>query len=260
MKNKQFLLGVIFTLFIFLALGVGKAYAAGCFTDTNATAACWLKANGIATAYSDGGFHPNEYLKRIDAATFLYRANKVPPRQGDFHISQDLSSVIPSANSGNGIVARYPDYVLLRSSANGTNYYHAYLTIPTSMYGRAVFLKGMKVCYNATSGNASLSNVGLNLYDVDSAGDTVQVTSVSDVTTRTDKTCRLYMLTTPTKLAGDYHATAIFWVDFGSIVGEVRINALTAILSPSLQPGVLDAPDVLGVPPADTSPWFSPQE
>jgi hypothetical protein len=260
MKNKQFLLGVLFTLFVLVVFGSGRAYASGCFTDTNTAAACWLKANGIATAYPDGGFHPNAYLTRGDAADFIYRANKVPPRQGDFHISQDLGSVTTIAGSPSEYVERFVDITYLRSTATGTLYFEAPFTIPTSMYGRAVYLKGMKVCYSAAYGNASLSYMEMALMDVDSNGFAYRVTGTADSTIRTDRTCRKYMFVTPLKLAGDNHVVAIIGVNYTATTGYVGITALTAILSPSLQPGVLGAPDVIGDPPADTSPWFSPQE
>jgi hypothetical protein len=263
MKNKQFLLGVLFTLFIFMAFGTGRAYAVGCFTDTNATAACWLKANGIATPYPDGGYHPNAYLTRIDAATFLYRANKVPPRQGVFHIAQDLNSLSANANFPNAYVERYANAMLLRANTAALHSYQTRLNIPTAMYGRAVYLRGMQVCYGANFGGASLTRVELQLYDVNSNGDPLLTGVASDTTIRTDKTCRLYELATPIKLAGDNQATVIFSVEFTSTTvptGMVWITALTAILSPSLQSGVLDAPDVMGIPLSDPSTMFNPQE
>jgi hypothetical protein len=256
MKNKQFLSGMLVALFIFVAFGAGKAYAVGCFTDTNAVAACWLKSNGIAVPYSDGGFHPTQYLRRIDAANFIFLANKVPPRQGDFHIAQALSSVLPNSNYITASVEYYSDTTLLRTSTLGTQYFQTYLTMPTSMYGRAVYLKGVQICYNATFGGASLTNVGLSQFLVNSSGDVLSGASVFDATIRTDKACRVYKLTTPAKLAGDNHAVVTLGVNFSStseITGRVFISAVTAILSPSLQTGTLDTLDSM-----DGSSVFDP--
>lgn len=263
MKHKQFFAGVLFTLVVLLAFGTGKAYAAGCFTDTNNAAACWLKNNGIAVPYSDGSFKPTNYLRRIDAAVFLYRANLVPPRAGDFHFSQALNSITPNSNFPNGSVEYYSDLALLRASVTGTHYYQAYVTFPTSMYGRAVSLKGVQICYNASFGAASLTRVEMGLYSVDSTTGTVGLSnSVVDTTTRTDKTCRVYYLTTPAKLAGDNHITVVFAVNFtstSSATGKVSINSVTAILSPSLSNSTLDAMDtpgdVMDMDPASRSDW-----
>lgn len=249
MKNKQFLLGALFMLLIFVVFGTGRAYAVGCFTDTNAAAACWLKANGIATAYPDGGFHPNEFLTRIDAANFLFRANKVPPRQGVFHILQPLDSLVSNGNFPNGRVEHYSDSISLTTTATGTNYYQMNLSIPSSMYGRAVFLKGVQFCYDATSGGASLKRVELTLFEVNSSGVVLLANNVVDTTTRTDKTCRQYMFATPSKLSGTEHAVFITSTNFtttSTFTGRIMIRSITAILAPSLQTGVLTTPDVFG--------------
>ena len=242
---------MLVTLFIFVAFGAGKAYATGCFTDTNNVAACWLKSNGIAVPYSDGSFRPTQYLKRIDAANFIYRANNVPPRQGDFHIAQSLTTLRPNSNYDAGSVEYYTDTDLLRTSTLGTQFFQIGLTMPTSMYGRAVYLKGVQICYKANFGGASLATVNLDQFFVNSSGDLMGAASVSDPTVRTDKACRVYSLTTPSKLAGNNHAVVTFGVSFSSTnssTGQVWITAVTAILSPSLETGTLDAPDSVGDP------------
>lgn len=249
MKNKSFFSGVLLTLLLVLVFNAGKAYAAGCFTDYNTVAACWLKDSGIVTAYSDGSYRPTEYLRRSDAANFLYRLNKVPPRVGDFHFSQALSSVNSNGNFPNGKVEYYSNSALLRSSVLGTQYYQAHVTLPTSMYGRAVNLKGAQICYSANYGAASLTRVELSQHSVDSAGAVTVSGNIVDTTSRTDRTCRLYSLATSSKLAGDNQVVVVFAVNFTSTditTGKVSINSITVILSPSQQTGTLDMTDFFG--------------
>lgn len=244
MKNKSFFSGVLVTLLFVLVFNAGRAYAAGCFTDYNTAAACWLKDNGIVTPYADGSYRPNEFLKRSDAANYLFRANKVPPRVGDFHFSQSLSSIGPNGNFPDGRVEYYSDAVLLRSTSTGTQYYQAYATVPTSIYGRAVVLKGVQVCYNATFGGASLTRVDMTQYYVDATtGSVMSGATIFDPIARTDKTCREYHLSTPAKLSGDNHIALSFAANFTSTTsttGKVGIYSITVILSPSSDASALD--------------------
>lgn len=244
MKNKSFYSGIALTLALVFVFTAGKAYAAGCFTDFNTAAACWMKDNGIATPYGDGSYRPNEFLKRSDAANYLFRANKVPPRVGDFHFSQSLSSITANGNFPNGKVGYYGNSILLQSSVVGVQYYQAQLTVPTSVYGKATVLKGMRVCYRADFGGATLTRVELAHYYVDAVGTVSLGGNVVDTNSRTDKTCREYYLTTPITLAGDDHVTGIFAVNFtatDSTTGKMGINSINVILSPSQTNSSFDA-------------------
>jgi len=249
MKNKSFFSGVLITLLIVLVFNAGKAYAAGCFTDYNTAAACWLKDNGVVTPFGDGSYRPTEFLRRSDAANYLFRINKVPPRVGDFHFSQALSSIRPNGNFPNGIVEYYSSAVMLRASAVGVQYYQAHFTLPTNMYGRAVYLKGAQICYGSNFGDATIKRVELSQYYVDAIGVVGVVDKIVDTISRTDSTCRVYSLAAPSKLAGDNQVVVIFAVDFtstGNVTGKVAINSITAILSPSQETGALDMMDFFG--------------
>ncbi len=233
--------GLLSAVLLVAVFGAGGAYAAGCFTDTNTAAACWLKNNGIVAPYADGSYRPGSPLTRGDAANFLYKANKVPPSAGEIHVSQPLNGVLPNAGYS-GTVTYWTNAVILGGPGAGTYTYQVYLTVPTSLYGRATRLKGAQLCYDATDISTSLTDVRLHVWNT--AADTGSVTLVSlfdDPTVRKDATCRKYMFAAPFLLAGTHHADLYLTASLTSSSGFVKVTSVTAILGPTTLTSSLSA-------------------
>lgn len=235
--------GLLCVALLVAVFGAGSAYAAGCFTDFNTAAACWMKNNGIATAYSGGSYKPNNYLTRGDAANFLFKANKVPPPAGDFHVAQSLTAIMPNGNFANASVGYWTDAVGLSASAAGSDSYQIHLTVPTSVYGRATRLKGVKICYDARWVGSSLNKVEVRIYNALADGTYTQVNYLVDATARTDATCRPYMFTTPSLMAATHQAHVVFNASFTGAGQYIKIRTITAILAPSATPAILVGTD-----------------
>jgi hypothetical protein len=241
MRRKNVVFSIVLVILIVAVFNVGQAYATLCFSDTNTVAVCWLKNNGIATAYGDGTFRPLNYLTRGDAAVFLMRANKVPPAAGDILFSQSLSSLVPSGiYNTTASVAYFSDMDQLKATNIDTTtvkYFQIGLSIPAELYGRATSLKGIQVCYN-TNYSASLVQVSLQRW-INVAGDTTMPNSVTDNTVRTDKACRVYNFSSPVKLSGSNHVVLILAGNFPTLSAWIGVNSITAILSPTTTIGSL---------------------
>ena len=238
MKHKNVVFSILLVFLVVAAFNVGQAYASLCFSDTHTVAICWLKNNGIAAAYADGTFRPLNYLTRGDAAVFLFRANKVPPASGDLFFTQSLSSVVPNGiHASTASVAYFSDMNQLKSSITGVNYFQISLAIPVSLYGKALSLKGVQVCYNATNG-ASITQVELQRW-INVAGDPAINGIKSDITIRTDKACRQYNFAAPVTLAGSNHVALILIGNFSTTNSWIGIDSITAVLSPTTNSGSL---------------------
>jgi hypothetical protein len=247
LKLKNVVTSIFLVILVGAAFAVGQAYATLCYSDTNTVAACWLKNNGIATAYGDGTFRPLNYLTRGDAAVFLIRANKVPPATGDIFFSQSLSSLVPLGDyNTSASVVYYADMDKLKATDLGfttVKYFQIGLSIPTDLYGRATSLKGIQVCYN-TNYSASIVQVSLQRW-INVAGDTSMANSVTDDTVRTDKACRVYSFPSPVKLSGSNHVVLYLAGNFPTLSAWVGVNSITAILSPTTTNGILAPEETL---------------
>jgi hypothetical protein len=253
---RSFFLGSALTTLVCAAFWAGNAYAStGCFTDTNSnwaeTYICWLKDNSISNGYGDGTYGPNNNVTRAEMAVFLKRVADVPPSVGDSAVSQSLASIFPNTNYTSGSVGHYSDAVVLKTSAVTTNFYHFYLNVPTSLYGKAMYLKGVQLCYDATIPGASLSYVELDVWG--KSGDfSALLSSVVDSTVRTDHGCREYDLASPFLLSASNQVDMLLLGDFSALSGMIKINSAAALLTPSTSAGSLSLES--GEPAATSEP------
>ena len=225
--------GLLSLVLLVAVFGAGSAYAIGCFTDTSTPAVCWMKYNGIVAPYADGSYRPGNALTRGDAANLLYNANRVPPAVGAIHLSQALTGLTPNGGSS-GDVAYYTSVDVVSVPGAGTYTFQYHMAVPTSLYGKATIMKGVQLCYDATFGSATLSDVTLQVWNTDAAtGANTLVASVDDATVRTDAACRKYMLAVPFQMAGTNHADIYLHVTSTGAAGQVYIGAATAMVSPS---------------------------
>ncbi len=241
--KARLLLGLLAVLALVGAFGAGSAYATGCYTDFNTAAACWMKNNGIAAAYSNGSYKPGTYLTRGDAATYLYRANRVPPPVGAFHISQSLTGLAANAATPYSFVSTYADAVAMKTSTPGSYSYLFYLTVPTSVYGRATRMHGVKICYEAASPGPTLSSVDVVVVNTSATGTRTEINRVRDATMRTDHACREYLFATPSVMAATHQAQVMFVAGFTDANQALRIHAVTALLLPTTSPAILSGAD-----------------
>jgi len=274
MKRKSlFVLSVLVTL-ILTAFVVSTASAStGCFTDTNGhwaeTFICWLKDNGITSGTAPGIYSPEANVTRAQMAVFLQKVDELAVSQAKAYTDTSLSTGLTLFNAGpsgwnpydiagfpSRYVAHYRSVANLRSSAvaPGVNYYVLSPDLPAAMYGSHLnYLWGVKVCYQATA-TAQLTLLDL-VHWVDNTATAAYDPGIPaghevfDATVRTDSFCRSLLLTTPTPIAGGDTISVYVAVNLTATADFVSIGAISFLLLPSANAGILMPTDVPYVPP-----------
>jgi hypothetical protein len=227
---------------------VQRVAAVSCFTDTTAHWAegfiCWLNSKGITSGYPDGTFRPDNTISRAEVAVFMQKIITT----GDAQITIGPGNWVPNGSTPTEYVTYWTNVEYLQNTSTGSGLYQLSPSLPTAILGQEMFLKGVKLCYNATHG-ASITAVYLRQY---SGGATPTIYSeVADTTVRTDATCRTYYLTTPTSLWGSDHVVLLLIANFSTVSDYVEIATTTFVISPSTYSGVLEidgARPSLGLP------------
>lgn len=253
MKNKiSILIGTIFAiLFISLGFGVGKVYATtGCFTDTIGNWAesyiCWMKDKGITTGTGPGIYSPNSFVTRAQMAVFMQKQADVPPTKGDIYINVGPGAWLVDDTDTTGYIRNYPGYSQLRSSTMGNHYFMLIPSLPSSLYNTEMYVKGVKLCYDAMHA-ATINEISLLHY---SSG--VVLSQVNDFNIRSDNICSTFLMSTPSEFwGGDQVTLRIKTKNTTSVDDYVIVTSATFLLSPSASPAIL-APVTNRSIPADT--------
>lgn len=247
MKFKSnFVLGIFVGMLLVGAFSVGKAYAStGCFTDTIGhpfeTYICWMKDNGITGGSGGGNYSPDGNVTRGQMAVFMQRQAEIPPSTGDIYITQPLTALQPNGNfASTARIHYYDDYTTLGATTAGVNYYLLSATVPASLYGRSAYLKGVEICYDATSFRGGTLALVSFKHFVFSGGSSILLREVSDSTARTDAVCRIYSISSPLNMLASDHVSLNLAADIPSSFDFVYISSISIILSPStLSPSAL---------------------
>jgi len=248
MKSKSvFFVSVLLGVLLVSAFSVGQVYATtGCFTDSVGSwaesAICWMKDNGITTGVTPTTYQPEGLVTRSQMAVFMQRLANIPPSTGSIYINQGLSAIQPGGNFASTAYVRYFSNVTeLNSTAAGSNYYMLSATIPTDLYGRATYLNGVLVCYDATH-SATLAQVQLEHEDY--LGAILGV--ATDNTSRTDFACRVYYFSSATQLFATDHVVLNLLANYSSSGSSLYIRSVAFILSPSTVAGTFGPIQVQG--------------
>ena len=212
MKNKIIVLAgtVVAIMLLFLGFGADKVYATtGCFLDTIGhpfeTYICWMKDYGITGGSGGGNYSPDGYVTRGQMAVFMQRSSEVPPTKGDTYINVGPGAWIVDDTTGAGItlgtIKNYPGISHLGSSNTGTHYFMLVPSLPSSLYNTEMYVKGVKLCYDAGHG-ATINVVSLLHY---SSG--VIFNQISDYTIRSDKACSTFLMSNPSEFWGGDQVT-----------------------------------------------------
>ncbi len=230
---------IVVMLVAVAAFGIGRASAStGCFNDTNGNWAepfiCWMKDNGISSGTGGGAYSPNTNVTRAQMAVFMARQAEIPPSTGDIYINTGPSGWIKEYVSLAELHHR-AGYAEFATSESTDSFFLLSPSLPSGLYGREVFAKGVKLCYEA--GDAQMTQVTLSQY----AGDGSLISIISDSTIRTDKTCRSYMFPGISAFLGGDQLTleVAFHTLFPGTPGSLRIYSTTFIMSPSADPAIL---------------------
>ncbi|MBI5841256.1 MAG: S-layer homology domain-containing protein [Chloroflexi bacterium] len=261
---------------VLTAFFVGKASATtGCFSDTNAhwaeTFICWLKDNGISAGYADGTYHPDSGITRAEMAVMLQKTDELAVSQANSadatnlaaakaYTDSSLSTGVTYIGAGNtawqknGSGTHYVEYwtdgAYLSATGAGTYGFQLTASLPDSLFNHLMYLNGVQICYDVNS-SATLTSVYLQHWYGGAAPSIYK--EVSDLTDRTDATCRTYSIALPGSLFGNNHVDVYVQVTFTGAADDVRMTSTTFILSPSTSPGFLSPLEDLG-PIEDTGP------
>jgi hypothetical protein len=276
MKNKSVVLFAILSIVLILAsFAVGKASAStGCFSDTNGhwaeVAICWMAENGITSGIGGGLYGPEQKVTRAQMAVFMKKLDELAVTQMNSNIANavsGLNSTIYTAinnalstgstyvmaglnnwqgyGDGGSYVRYFRNADTLRAPAAGTYGFTLTSDIPGSLFNHAIFLKGVKLCYDATHG-ATLSYVDLE--QIEGGPNPSIYMQVTDDTDRTDKTCREYFFSKSSDLMGTDHVVLYIEANFTSPTDQLWVSSTSFILEPSVYNGVYFMEDSLREP------------
>lgn len=259
-RLTPFLLGTLCGVLVLAAFTIGQVSAAplaaiGCFPDTNGHWAesfiCWAAQKGIVGGYPDGTFKPENNVTRAQAVIMLKNQAEIPPTTGEHYFNAGPNAWQP--NSG-GATGQYVDYYtiqsLLRSSATGVRFFQVTPSLPSTLYSKTTYFKGVLLCYR-TEGAAFIDSVDIlheKFMGVD--GTTVTLAQLTDPTNRTGYGCRRYEITEPSTYYPDNILSLLVKVNFSNTTTDyVRIYSTVFILGASdLEPGYLysmEMPDLM---------------
>jgi hypothetical protein len=238
MKRKTVLLfSVLAIVLAVTAFSVGNAYATtGCFNDTNGhwaeTFICWMNDNAITGGYPDGGYHPNSSVTRAEMAVFMKAQAEVPPSTGDVYMTFGPNEWIPNY-AYDGQARYFTIFGNFTAPTSGTKLFQATPVLPSSLYNTVMYLKGVQICYDATSGGY-LDTVTVTHYKTYDDGTTAELNTLTDTTDRTDTMCRQYFFASPSDFYGDNHLTIMVYYHLNAAGEILRISSSTVVLEPSI--------------------------
>jgi len=258
---KAFALGIAVTVFLAVlivsAFSVGKVYAASCFTDTGGHWAesfiCWMKTKGLSSGYPDGTYRPDNGVTRAEMATFLKAQVDLPPTKGDIYISTGPSNWVANALYPAAYVDPYWAFSHLKASSPGTFLYSISPSLPSSLYDTKMYVKGAKLCYDATDVGAYITAIELKHLTYNSSG-YAEWNTKTDTTDLTNKGCQTIYFTSPSSFWGNDQVTINVYVTITNASYVVRMGVATVIITPSTEPAMLEeGQDVpaKGAPPVD---------
>lgn len=183
---------------------------------TSATSA--TSATTAANANALGGVAASSYVQR----------------SGSIYFQTGHSNWSPFRNTDPITVTHYTDTQGLTTGTPGTYQFRIDVTLPDGLYGNALALDGVRICYHtAGPGNNDISAVYLQqgTQTTDGQGGT----SIIDVDTtlRTDAACRVYSPSSPVTLTSADQIAVYLVADWTTASTNLYLGNVTAILHPT---------------------------
>ncbi|HNB35049.1 MAG TPA: S-layer homology domain-containing protein [Anaerolineales bacterium] len=183
------------------------------------------EANAIASAQTSAD------TAEANAKAYAETLIDNPPTSGDFVIGAGPSVWTKSQNSSSPFVEIYPNFVYLKTNFVATFQFQATIPVPVVSYGKAMQLKGLRLCYTVGA-NTEIQSVNLVAYRANS-GLPTPYNQFTDNVVRTDSTCRNYSIVTPSNFeVGDFVSVSVN-VNFLQTSGYVQIGSTSLILGPT---------------------------
>jgi hypothetical protein len=153
---------------------------------------------------------------------------------GAFRVSAGTSNWTRFSSDDPVSVTYYSNGPYFSRSSAGDNYIVNHPSIPISVYGKALRVKAMRICYSAST-TASISLIYLQITHFTTSGTGTYTEPIFDSTSHTTSTCHEYSLASAASLSPGDDLTVLVsghWTAAGTIVlGDVSLL---------LQPGSSD--------------------
>jgi hypothetical protein len=259
-----YLIGIIATLALLAAFGLGQASAAavlastGCFSDTNGhwaeTAICWAAEKGIVGGFPDGTYKPNNNVTRAQVAVMIKNQATV----GSHYFNAGPNAWEVNSSSSNAAVERYTVQAFLTRSTAGSATFQVTPTLPATLYSSTTRFTGVQFCYK-TEADAIIDTVGI-VHSKFMVGDGSNITlsSLTDSTDRTGYGCRVYSISSPNTYYPDNLISFFVTVNFPTSSAYVRVYSTTFILTATdIGPGTIWSMPMPGLPQTPASEQIS---
>jgi hypothetical protein len=128
-------------------------------------------------------------------------------------------------------IVRSTDGTQMDPSSPGTFYFRIDGVMPISLYGNALALAGIQICYGTTA-PTSITEVALETFDQTTGVPAAGVEIADDKTVRNDSACRTFSPSSPVKLASDTQISIVLKTQW-TTGGGLDLGRATAILQPT---------------------------
>lgn len=272
-RLTPFVLGALLGALLLAVFTLGQASASplaatGCFSDTNGhwaeTFICWMKEKGISGGYPDGTYKPANNVTRAEMAVMMQKQSQIPPTVADHYFNSGPNSWAANSGVAGAYVEPFTIRTHLAASTTGTKYFQVTPTLPSTLYGKTTYFKGVLFCYETVSG-AVITSVNIRhekFYGASGVFETLN--TLTDDTDRTGYGCRLYQFATAYSYYPDNTLLLLVGVTFPTTAAYVSADGVAFILSASdLGPGYiygLEAPSFMQEANPDIVPSYGPEE
>lgn len=224
---------------------VRSVAAASCFTDTEGhqleTYICWMKNHNITAGYPDGSYKPDNFITRGQMAVFMQRLIST----GDIHINTGPSDwVVNASYAPTAFINHFWAWTHLKTSSNGTFLYSISPSLPSSLYNTKMYVKGAKLCYDATDAGAYITAIEIK-HITYSTGEFIEWNAINDPTDLSDRNCRVVNFSSISSFWGNDQVTINVYVTFTDTISSVRVGVATVILTPSTETAILRHDDLV---------------
>lgn len=155
--------------------------------------------------------------------------DKLSQNGGYFYFDAGHGNWQPFSSADPITTTRYSDTQGFARSSTGTSFLTIHPAVPTSLYGNALKLIGVELCYHTNTGN-SITYVQLTLNTQTTDGQGGDTTLASDSTARIDAACRLYAPASPRVLTSNDELSLYVISDWTSAGTLLYLGRTTFIL------------------------------
>jgi hypothetical protein len=196
-------------------------------------------ANATHATSADSATHATSATSATNATTAAnanalggVAASNYVQRSGTIYVQLGHSNWSPFTNTDPITVTHYTDTQGLTATSTTTDLIRADPVLPNALYGKALALDGVRICYHTNTGN-DISGVYLIQNTQTTNGQGGANTIFHDGTMRTDAACRLYSPPSPVTLTSADQLSIMVVADWTTANTPLYMGNTTLILHPT---------------------------